>query len=244
MKRTTFKTLLGLALIGVLLMGCGVLSPPEEASAPIEAIPVATEIEEVKEDSTSADENVSEAPVDTGVITVQIVQAESEARFEIDELLNGAPKLVIGTTDQVAGEILINVDDPSATQVGTIQVNARTLKTDSNFRDRAIANQILNTGTYEFITFTPTQLVGFPEAPELSETLTFQIVGDLTVRDITQEVTFDVTATPVSDTRLEGSATTTILRENYGLTIPSVPQVADVSEEVVLTLDFVAAPVP
>ncbi|MFA9491740.1 MAG: YceI family protein, partial [Anaerolineales bacterium] len=66
---------------------------------------------------------------------------------------------------------------------------------------------------------------------------------DLTVRDVTNEVVFDVTATPVSDSRLEASATATIMRGDYGLTIPSVAQVADVSEEVILTLDFVAVPV-
>jgi len=244
MKSRSFRTIVGLVLLSVVLIGCGVLSPPEEASAPIEAIPVATEAN-VPEDETVEDteESVSEETSAADTVTLQIVQDESEARFTIDEVLNGSPNTVFGTTNQVAGEILVNVDNPSATQVGTIQVNARTLKTDSGFRDRAIANQILDTGTYEFVTFEPTELVGFHEGPVLGETITFQIVGDLTVRDITNEVVFYVTATPVSETRLEASATATIMRGDYGLTIPSVPRVADVSEEVILTLDFVAVPV-
>lgn len=49
-----------------------------------------------------------------------------------------------------------------------------------------------------------------------------------------------MTVTPVSETRIEGSAVATVLRESWNLTIPSVPNVANVSEEVELTIDFVA----
>ena len=38
-------------------------------------------------------------------------------------------------------------------------------------------------------------------------------------------------------------AETTVLKEDYGLIIPSVPFVADVGEEVVLEIDFTAVPV-
>lgn len=244
MKPKVYPSFLALALSSVLLIGCGILSAPEEASAPIEALPVETEEDVIESDAVEEPpETIPEADSSAGTVTLQIVQDESEARFELDEILKGSPKHVVGTTNQVAGEILINIDDPSAVRVGTIQVNARTLSTDNSFRNRAIANSILETGTYEFITFTPTEIVGFPESPVLGETISFQIIGDLTVRDVTNEVVFDVTATPVSDSRLEASATATIMRGDYGLTIPSVAQVADVSEEVILTLDFVAVPV-
>lgn len=244
MKPKAYPSFLALALSSVVLIGCGVLSAPEEASAPIEAIPVVTEAEVAESETVEEPQEVApEKSAASGTVTLQIVQDESEARFELDEILNGSPKHVVGTTNQVAGEILINIDDPPAVQVGTIQVNARTLSTDNSFRNRAIANSILETGTYEFITFTPTEIVGFPESPVLGETISFQIIGDLTVRDVTNEAVFDVTATPVSDSRLEASATATILRGDFGLTIPTVQQVADVSEEVILTLDFVAVPV-
>ena len=38
----------------------------------------------------------------------------------------------------------------------------------------------------------------------------FQIVGDLTIRDVTRQATFEATVTPTSPDRLEGTATTTI----------------------------------
>jgi polyisoprenoid-binding protein YceI len=119
-------------------------------------------------------------------------------------------------------------------------VNARTFVTDSNFRNRAINNEILDTDEFEFIRFTPTSITGFPENPTVGESLEFQITGDLTIRDITHEVTFDVMVTAVSETRLEGSASAMVAREDYDLRIPNVPRVADVDEEVLLEIDIVA----
>jgi polyisoprenoid-binding protein YceI len=233
-------------IVLVLILGTvayTVFRAPAEASRPIEAIPLA------ESDGGSSNGSASSQPAPTAATTatpsspivMQIVREESEARFIIDEVLNGAPKTVVGTTDQVAGEIAIDPQDPTKTRVGIIQVNARTLTTDSEFRNRALKNEILNTGQYEFITFRPTKIVGLPQNGAVGESYTFQIVGDLTIRDVTRDVTFDVTVTPTAETRLEGTATTTIRYADYGITIPQVRQVASVAEEVRLEIDFVAA---
>jgi polyisoprenoid-binding protein YceI len=284
------KIIVGIALVVAIVgsvLAFSVLRTPEEASAPIEAIPLgatgtptieavaeatvaptntaappteaaattvatiteatavetteaATAVEETMEATAAADTTTATAAEETAAspILAQIVQAESEARFIIDEVLNNAPKTVIGTTDQVAGEISVDPSNPDNTRVGVIQINARTLTTDNDFRNRAIKNAILQTDSYEFITFTPTAINGLPEAGTVGQTYTFQIVGDLTIRDVTKQVTFDVTATPVSETRLEG----TVLYADYGITIPSVRSVASVEDEVRLELDFVATP--
>jgi polyisoprenoid-binding protein YceI len=170
----------------------------------------------------------------------EIVQAESEARFIIDEVLRGSPVTVVGVTDQVAGQIAIDPANPAASQLGEVRVNARTLATDNDFRNRAIRNQILDTNTYEFVTFQPTELVGMPDTVAVGQPFTFQVVGDLTVKDVTQSVTFDVTATPVSETRIEGLATTTFPYRDFGVSIPEVPSVDLVADDVTLELEFVA----
>jgi polyisoprenoid-binding protein YceI len=180
-------------------------------------------------------------PVSDGTPTVfEIVQADSEARFIIGEVLNGTPKTVVGTTDQVAGEIAIFPDDPASSKIGTILVNARALSTDNDFRNRAIKNRILSTNDYEFVSFEPTDVVGMPDSVSIGESFDFQIIGDLTVRDVTNEVTFDATVTPVSETRLEGVASATILYADFDLGIPSAMQVASVEDEVLLEIEFAA----
>lgn len=182
-----------------------------------------------------------EPTADPGQLLVyEISQEESEVRFSLDEDLRGSRNTVIGITDQVAGQIAANAQDLSTAQVGIIQVNARTLLTDNNFRNNAIRNQILDSNTYEFITFTPTAVNGLPESVAVGDEVTFEIVGDLTIRDITKETTFTVTVTLVAEDRLEGFATTQVLRSDYELIIPEVPGVANVTDEVILEFDLVA----
>ena len=198
------------------------------------------QVPEQEIDETPVVEQEAAVSASEGIVVFSIVQAESEVRFTLGELLSGVPTTVVGATDQVAGEIAIDPENPASTKVGVIQVNARTFATDSDFRNRAINNSILETGRFEYVTFTPSEIANFPENPSIGESLEFQISGDLTVRDFTNPVTFDVVVTAVSESRLEGSASATIARADYGLQIPEVPRVADVDEEVLLEIDFVA----
>lgn len=231
------KVVFGIGVVGALIIvavvAAYVLRPPAEASAPIEAVPVEMEQSAVEVSASSASE---------GVMVFTIAPAESEVRFTLGEVLSGVPTTVVGSTDQVAGEIAIDPENPANSMVGVILINARTFATDNNFRNRAIHNEILETNEFEFVRFTPTAISGFPENPTVGDTLEFQITGDLTIRDITHEVTFDAAVTAVSETRLEGSASAMVARADYDLQIPSVPRVADVDEEVLIEIDFVAVP--
>ena len=77
----------------------------------------------------------------------------------------------------------------------------------------------------------------------VGDTVSFTIVGDLKIREITAEARFQATVTVVAEDRLEGTAEATILRSTYNLVIPQVPFVADVGEEVLLGIKFVATAV-
>lgn len=172
----------------------------------------------------------------------RIVPEDSEVRFLLDEDLRGQRVTVIGSTNQVAGDIIVDFDSPANSQVGTIRINARTLATDNEFRNRALRSQILQSAQaeYEFVEFKPAALENMPVSVDIGEPFSFQLIGDLTIRSITHLVTFDVTVTPVSETQLEGSAKAVVTRADYELTIPSVPGVANVEEEVELEIDFTA----
>ncbi len=234
MQKRTRNILLGLVLAAIVIVVAGlayvwISGGSGEASEEISAPTIEVEVTEETEQT----------------VLFRIVSEDSEVRFLIDEVLRGDPITVVGSTDQVAGDVLVNFSNPEASQVGTIRINMRTLQTDNEFRNRAIRSQILNSNQdeFEFSEFVPTSLAGMPEIVTVGQPFDFQIVGDLTVRDITNEVSFAVTATLVSETRLEGTASATVTRESYNLLIPSVPGVADVSDEVILELDFVAVAV-
>ncbi|MFO7323469.1 MAG: YceI family protein [Chloroflexota bacterium] len=175
-------------------------------------------------------------------ILFEIVPEESQVRFLIDEVLRGQPKRVIGRTNQVAGQVLVSFDSPQNSEVGPIRVNVRTLVTDDEFRNRAIRGQILQSqrDEFEFAQFTPTEISGLPESITMGTPFTFTIQGDLQIRDITRPVTFEARVTPISEDRIHGTATAQVLRSDYGLEIPRVPGVADVSNEVDLEIEFIA----
>jgi len=219
------------------------VSTVTEAPTPVsEATSEATEAP-VAEATTEATAAVSAQASDP--VLFSLVQDESSISFELDEDMRGQRVTVVGTSPDVAGQFAVNFDDPSASQVGQIAFNLRTLDTGNDFRNRAIRGQILQSARdeFEFGSFTPTAITGLPSTPiEAGQTVTFQITGDLTLRDVTNPVTFDVTLTEVSEERLTGQATATVNRNDWGLTIPDVPGIANVEEEVVLTIVIVAVP--
>ncbi|MCC6904677.1 MAG: YceI family protein [Anaerolineae bacterium] len=231
---------LSLPLLALLVLALGTACAPtvvSEAPAAAENSPNAgsTGEETAAEDTTEVS-----AP---GTFT--IVAAESEARFYLGEVLNGSPFTVIGKTNGVEGTLVPDFATPANTAVGAIRVDLSGLQTDSGFRNRAIHDAILQTGRpeYQYAEFAPTSLSGLPEMVTIGEPFSFQISGDLTIHDVTKPVTFEAEVTPVSETRLEGLASTTITYADFGVTIPRIPpQVASVEPDAILELAFVAIP--
>ncbi len=267
MKRNTLILIVVVVLLAVAALAFSAFRTPEEASAPITAATLTIETSQpaalavqptvaptVAPAAAEATAAPTEAPTAAPEATAapdpapaaepkifEIVPAESQARFIIDEVLRGSPETVIGVTDQVAGQIAIDPANPAATQLGEMRVNARTLATDNNMRNRAIKNFILQTDAFEFVTFQPTELVGLPQTVTVGQPFTFQVVGDLTIRDVTRPTTFDVTVTPVSETRIEGLASVSFPYRDFNLNIPDSPSVDTVADNVTLELQFVAA---
>lgn len=191
-------------------------SPPEESQPPPSAEEPAEEVE------------------------LQLA-AGTEARFLIYEDLRGEPFTVVGVTTDVVGRIGVNRADLAASQMGDILINARTFATDSGNRDRAIRGPILNSAEFEFITFRPLVISGLAGAAEAGGEWSFAVEGELVVRDIARPVTFEVVATWEEGDVLRGRASAAVLRSEFNLSVPSVPFVANVADEVGLELDFIAS---
>ena len=211
-------------------------------------------IAEIDNTDASADPQIVEDTTDTSTettvtsetsdpITLTIVADQSEASFTLEEDLRGVRTTVIGVTNEVGGTITVDMTNPSASTLGTIAINARTLATDNDFRNRALRSDILKAAQadFEFIIFEPTSLSNFSaDAVAVGDTLTFDITGNLTITGVTQSVTFNASVTVDSETQISGIVTSNVLYADYGLVIPSVPSVANVTEDVDLALTFVA----
>ena len=211
----------------------------EEAAAPSDA---PAEAEPAEAEPATETDTASTTAVAEGLTTFTIVPEQSEVRFTIDEVLRGSPKTVVGATSQLNGQIFIDPVDPSRTEIGPIQIDASSFATDDDRRNGAIRRFILqsNNEAYQFITFTPTSVEGLPAAVNVGDTFELAITGDLTIRDEIRSETFVVAVTVNSETEISGSGSATILYKDYGISIPSVPFVASVEDDLLLEIDFVA----
>ena len=191
-----------------------------------------------------ASEDISAPELESeGEATVyRIIPESSEVRFLIDEVLRGSDFTAVGITNDVAGDIAIDLNNPANTELGLIRVNVRTLETDSSNRNRALRSFILKSAQdeFEFAEFQPTELVNLPDSVSVGDSFSFQILGDLTISGVTNPVTFDATVTLDSENQLSGQAVTTVLYPDFDLTIPNAPFVASVDDDVRLEIDFVA----
>ncbi len=176
---------------------------------------------------------------DTEAPVFQLVEG-TEARYRIDEVFRNRDTTAIGITPLVTGTVQFDRNDPLRTSVGTITIDARDLDGDRRARDRVVIRRILqaNRDQYRYITFEPTAVAGMPPLVQVGDTLELQITGMLRIRDSTNEAVFDATVRVVSETKLRGKASTTILWRDYGLRIPNWPGVSWVADEVILQLFF------
>ncbi|MCB9450232.1 MAG: YceI family protein [Anaerolineaceae bacterium] len=192
-------------------------------------------------DIASSVQTIAPSSSDQEVI-FNITPEETTAEYSIYESLNGADKTVIGTTNQVTGEIMLNLNDVAQSRISELCVNARTFATDSDHRDNAVARLILQSedAANECVLFQPNKISGLLGSVSVGDTLTFQVTGDLTIAGVTQSMTFAVTATLQTAEELTGHAETVISRADFNLQIPEVVGGTTVGDAITLKLDFVA----
>lgn len=235
-----------LALFGLAACSVAVDTPAEVPAAEESANTLAESAPEaaVEESADAPAEPTAEPAPASNPVTFSLVPDETEARFRVNEVLTGQPTEVVGTTSAVTGgDITVDFANPAGATVSPVTVDLSTLVTDNNFRNRAIQDAILQSSRSEFqyAEFTVTSVSGLPDRVTVGQPVTFQISGDMSLHGVTAPLTFDATATPVSETRLEGTASTTIPYADFGIAILRLPpQVASVEDMVTLEIQFAA----
>jgi polyisoprenoid-binding protein YceI len=180
---------------------------------------------------------------DTGSTRFRIVPEASLVSYGVQETLAGRTlNYAIGVTNQVSGTINLDVENPAASQVSPITVNIQSFDSDNFLRDERIQWQFLESARFPIATFTATELRGLPNTYRPGETVEFEMVGELLVRETTVPVVFAVTAALV-DGRLTGTAITQVRMSDFGFDPPRVANLIATENEVDITFDFVAEPV-
>ncbi len=183
----------------------------------------------------------------TSAVRYVIVPANSKATYKVAEtFINQGNRYNVaeGSTSDIAGDITIDKTKPAASRVGTITVDISKLESDSEQRDDQIRARWLESTKFPTATFVGKRIEGLTDAPyKDGEELTFRIIGDLTVRNVTKEVTFDARGKIVGDL-FTGTATTTFNMTDFGFDPPSILGIlkSENGVELVLTIEAKRTP--
>lgn len=180
------------------------------------------------------------SPETSGQLRLVLAAEGNEARYRVQEQLANLslPSDAVGVTSAVTGQLVVNADGTLARDESKFVVDLTTLKSDQSRRDNFIKSNTLETRQYPTAEFAPTEALGLPSPLPTSGSVTFQLVGDLTVHGVTRPTTWEVTAQIVDGQALVGSATTSVTFADFGMTAPRVSVVLSVEETIKLELDF------
>lgn len=180
----------------------------------------------------------------SGAVTFSIVPEESKVSYEVGETFfnqNNRFNLAIGVTQVISGSVFADLDNPPASSIGPIEVDISQFTSDSTRRDNAIRGRWLESSQFPIATFVSTQIVGLPDSYVEGQDYNLTVTGDLTVRNVTRSVTFEVTARLQGDTLL-GRAETTVLLSEYNIGPIDIAGMLKTEDEARLILEFTARP--
>jgi polyisoprenoid-binding protein YceI len=163
----------------------------------------------------------------------------SAISYAVEERLAGETKTAVGTTTVVAGDIVVNTDDPAASRISTIHVNLEMLTSDSTLRDKRLRHDYLASTHFPEATFDVTAIAGLPEIIEDGSTQELVITGQLLVKETVNTVTFTGPASLSADT-LEADMTTIVNMSDYGIGPINLSGLVHTEDEVELTFELVA----
>lgn len=166
----------------------------------------------------------------------------TKARYIVGEQLVGVSfgNDAVGTTESVTGTIALGVDGSINSSQSKISVDLRSLQSDQQRRDAYLQRNTLQTEQFPTLEFVPKRGVGLPSplpAPERPQAIGFQLVGDMTLRGVTKEVTWNVVATVTADA-IAGRATTSFPFATFNLPKPSIPLLLSLEDKIDLEIEF------
>ncbi len=201
--------------------------------------PAATDVPVTASNSDAAPTAISGATTGSvQTITLTLDPTRSEARYRVREQLasRNLPSDAIGKTKSINGTIVAHTDGTIDSANSKFVVDLSTLQSDSGMRDGFVSRNILGTNQYPNATFVPKSVSGLPTSMPADGKFSFKLTGDLTIKDVTRSVTWDVTGT-FTDKKGTGTASTSFPFEYFNLSQPSVPVVLSVVNNITLEVD-------
>jgi len=177
--------------------------------------------------------------VPTGPIRLVIAKDGNEARYRVREQLVNIdfPSDAVGRTTALTGSVLISPDGSIQKDSSKFSVDLATIVSDRSMRDRYIRRNSLQTDQYPNAVLVPTGIKGLPNPLPTRGTVTFQLLGDFTVRGVTKPTTWDVTA-DITPRDVAGTAVTSFTFGDFQIPMPRVPVLLGVRDTIRVEYDF------
>ena len=181
----------------------------------------------------------------TGVaapIRFVVAPTGNEARYRVREQLVGLdlPNDAVGVTRQITGAIVVN-NGQIVRSGSKIVVDLAPLKSDKDRRDGYVQRRLLETEKYPTVELVPVSVRGLPRSLPKTGSSTFEMVGNLKVRDVTRPTTWRVAA-KFEQGQVTGTATTKFTFADINMAQPRVPVVLSVADTIQLEYDFTLVP--
>jgi len=188
---------------------------------------------------TAAAKKAADAKTAATPLRFVIGPAGNEARYRVQEVLMGAtlPNDAVGKTSEITGTVLAYADGRIVKDSSKIVVNLKNLKSDKERRDGFLQRRTLETEKYPTLELVPTSIRGFKGPLPASGPVTFELLGDLTMKGVTRPTVWKVTARAEGQD-VAGTATTAFTFKDAGLDQPKVPVVLSVADTIKLEYDF------
>lgn len=164
--------------------------------------------------SEAAASETSDASTDTRDLagTWSVTDA-SQAGYRVEEVLVGRSTEAVGRTSDVTGDLVVS---GTTIESASFDVDLTTVTSDDDRRDNQFAGRIMETATYPTATFELTEPITLEAVPGDLETVTVSATGEVTLRGVTNEVTFELTAQRNGDT-IEVNGTIPIVFADYDI---------------------------
>lgn len=170
---------------------------------------------------------------------------EAQLRYRVREQLAGInfPNEAVGSTHAIEGSIALDAQGRMRAGDSRVTVDLRRLQSDRDGRDNYLRRNTLEAEHYPTAVFVPTDVRGLRFPLPQTGTASFELDGDLTMRDTTRRTSWKATAT-FNGPELRVQANTAFRFADFGLTIPQVASVLSVEDNIRLEVDLLLQKVP
>ena len=154
-----------------------------------------------------------------GATTWSVVSDASTVGYRVNEVLFGVDTAAVGRTDQVTGSLQV---DGTTLAAAEFTVDVASITSDESRRDGQFNGPIMSTSDFPTATFVLTAPVELGTEPAEGAEVTVDVTGDLTLRGVTNPVTFELTG-KVTGGQIGVLGNIPVLFADYGIANPTRP---------------------